>query len=62
MRPVNSTKILDEMREYILLSHEWDASDVDYFTQLFERLDNWMTGGGPLPEQWQILRGGSKSE
>ena len=53
---LNPTKTLDALRELLLFVSEWDHTDTDEFVELFESLDNWLTGGGPYPEQWETLR------
>lgn len=47
-------KQLEAIRTY-LGARDWDPAE-DTLEVLIEELDNWLTGGGPLPEEWCRMR------
>ena len=44
-------KLLEDNELFVM-----DDNEAHRLIELMESLDNWMTGGGFLPEQWKVLR------
>lgn len=54
MKGGSPNEVLEKIRA-ILISDEL-GSESSELMDLVEELDNWLTGGGPLPEDWSRIR------
>lgn len=50
------TEYVEQIRELLTHDEALTPDESARLRDLVERLDNWMGGGGPLPQQWMILR------
>lgn len=53
MKGGSPNEVLKKLRTWLL-----DSSEVSTMRaqELLEELDNWLTGGGPLPDDWARIR------
>jgi hypothetical protein len=55
---MDPNKVLQEIRQLVARAdeHELTTDESDYLTELFENLDEWLSHGGFLPNDWNKER------